>query len=473
MFTILLIFCSLIWILIIFVNISQKGFLILLIWLCIAPIVTNILWGSTNPFFALPSTAKSSWTKKVTYEREGDSYKTGETNINLVDIIEPTRALFGAFFLVFLSKAILHKRPLFLLDKTEAWMGVFSFILVASALLQSTRVVFSLHVALDAFIVPFLGYYVTRRLVTSEDRFHQLTQALGYLGIYVIMACLIERLIAIEFLHRVAGPFADRDLLYMVLTTVFYAMLLDEKQYFPRIIRRFLIVLIPLVIFLTLTRGNWIGFFAGICVWLFLSRRLINPVKRLGLVGLMLILGMILGTSTLVFLPQEILTGRVANENTANWRLQRWLVAIQTAVEHPIVGIGLNNMRDALGKSKLGYSAVHQAFLSIFAEHGAVGLLIYIAIIKSILGMGLALYRRGERLQDRWRGITIIAVLVGYQIPGLFTHTFYYFHLGAVYIFVFAGGIAGLYSRPIAISNPYKFSTDRQCTSATPFPTHY
>jgi hypothetical protein len=112
-------------------------------------------------------------------------------------------------------------------DRTEPWMAVFSLILVSSVFLQSNRLAFGLRITTDSFLVPFLGYYFARRLVTSEDRFHQLIRVLGCVGCYLICLSLIEFLMEPSLQYRIRGPFRHRDLLYTIVMVTFFMVLLD------------------------------------------------------------------------------------------------------------------------------------------------------------------------------------------------------------------------------------------------------
>jgi hypothetical protein len=68
--------------------------------------------------------------------------------------------------------------------------------------------------------------------------------------------------------------------------------------------------------------------------------------------------------------------------------------------------------------------------------------------------------------------VAVIAAMIAYQIPGFFNSSFYSFHFGQVYIFVFAGGIAGLHSCSLSLSSLYKFSSGHQRARATPISTY-
>jgi hypothetical protein len=55
-------------------------------------------------------------------------------------------------------------------------------------------------------------------------------------------------------------------------------------------------------------------------------------------------------------------------------------------------------------------------------------------------------------LQDKWRGVVIIAILAAQQIPSLFYSDLHSYPLGQAYVYVFIGAIAGLYDQPRSVS---------------------
>jgi O-antigen ligase len=245
------------------------------------------------------------------------------------------------------------------------------------------------------------------------------------------------------------------------MAVVFYALLeswpAHEERYvgtpaYPRSIHRFVLVLSPVIVGLTLTRGNWIGFLTSLWAFLFLGRRLINFARYIGVIGLVLLLLPILALILQVIVPQDIFTKRIGQAENVEGRLATWKATIQLGSMAPIWGVGLNNLNGLLSETQVqfstmrNYSTPHNSFLSIFVELGVVGLITYMALVASMIRMGLRLCRTGASTQDMWRGLIMVALIVAYQVPALFTNLFYVTGLLHVYVYVFTGAIAGLYS---------------------------
>ncbi len=297
--------------------------------------------------------------------------------------------------------------------------------------------------------------------MTNEDRFRRLTQVVGYTGLYLVVLGCFERLVHTHLFHRLAGPFQHRDLYYIVIMTMFFMVLLDsvpggghsnEKRALSSSVRWVLLFVAPVMIFLTWTRGNWLGFLSGASVFTLLGYRLLSRHWRLLAKGLPLVLLPLIIIIVLTSLPQQVVQDRILRHKTVYSRLAAWQLGIQEALKHPIFGIGLNNTRDVLGTSDSLYARArsvttqHNSFLAIFAELGAVGLILYLAIVVSIVRIGLNLYHKGAHLHDRWKGIGVIAIMMAHLIPAFFSNILYVPAVSHVYVFTFIGGIAGLYT---------------------------
>ena len=483
MLIILLSVCLLPWIAILLYQIASRRFTVLVLWLLIAPVVTNLAEGMGNT---------------TLYETSGSrdrNYDTGTAKITLYKLLKPTRILFSIFLVFFLLERLGKKRPTVPLDRTEIWMSILSVILIASVFLQSKRLAFGLHVAIDAFIVPFLAYYLTRRLVTNEDRFRQVIAVIGYMGFYVIPICLQESLLhrggyvdrwTREFeYHRVAGLFERRDHLYIAMLVVFCAVLSDflgrkglphEKGALPRSIAWLVMLLTPVVIFLTYTRGNWGGFMMGLGIMLFLGRRMLKFPSKVGAIGLALVFLPVIVIGAQSLASKELYEGRVTNWGNLFARVATWKVALEEAGEAPIFGIGLNNLNSTLQREKTlfkGSGSVttpHNAFVAILVDLGAVGLFLHLAIPAAIFQIGLRLYRRGSCFKDRWRGIAVIAVILAYHMPSLFEHLVYQPTVAHVYVYAFVGSVAGLYNNTLAAPQLYPSASEPRIMSAPPSP---
>jgi len=457
--------CALVWVALLFHHLALRGLTVLLIWLLIGPVASRVIINpSQNPFFQTPAQYEARQKENRLWKK---SFRSGEfdteNTINLEQLLNPTRTLLLAFFLVFLLNALAKWRPLGPFNGTELWMGAFFLTVLTSIFLKSYQFNYSMRVILDAFLVPFLTYFTTRRLVTQEVHLRQFIQVVGYLSAYLIGIAFIERLVHSYTFYRLGGPFYQEEILYIVLTVGFLIALLDAftsraqtemRAILPWGIRWVVLGLAPIVILLTWERANWVGFLMGVWGFFLLGYRLLNFSRKIIVIGLVLTLLPILATGIQALTPEDVVEERAGNSKTIYGRLATWQITIEEGLQHPVFGIGFDNMRYVLGTRTLTYEdvtsyiSVHNSYLALFAELGVVGLSIYLAMIASIIRMGVRLYRKGLRPQDRWRGVAVIAIMVAHLIPALFASKL---HLpkpwNTILVYSFVGGIAGLYSR--------------------------
>jgi O-antigen ligase len=458
--------CGLIWLLILLYFIIHRGFTVLLLWLLVAPIMLNIIYKPfSNPLFgqvgkkpaprAQELDAQDRAKKKAAVAQAADK----GASIRLGEVLEPTRTLFVLFLAVFIMEVAVRRKRLLPLDKTEMWMLAFVSILILSALFQSRRTGNSLRVAVDAFFIPFLAYYITRRLVTGAENYRRLVLVIGYLGLYLIGVAVLERLTVSGLLYRLSGPFNTDNQLYAVLVAVLFMMLGEtgagrsgEPPALPHWLRWSVILLIPPVIFGTWARSNWLGFFAGAWVFMFFARRLVPISQKVAVIGLILLLVPMAGVAVQALTSVEGVEERVTRTTSIYARIAAWQIVTQKGLENPIFGIGLKNAESVLTTERTSYKGVknetdaHNGFLTIFAEHGIPGLLSYGAIAFTLLQLGLDLYRRGIYPQDKWRGISVMALLAAYLTPVLTTTILQVPSLCHSYAFACLGGVAGLYT---------------------------
>jgi hypothetical protein len=461
----LVLLAGLIWVPLLFRGIERKGFVLLLVWLLVAPIAVNVVTRpGTNPFF-------NALVRKTDGVGTGGYFREG--GIKFMELVQPTRVLLIAFVIVFLMNALMRKRRLGRFDSTEKFAGIFSLLLLANVFWQSERVAFGIRVAIDAFIIPFIAYFCARRLVTSEDQLRQFMKIVGCVGIYLIIIGLIDRATMPGTFLRVQGPFEDRNEMYIILVVVFFMSLLDfmhstvlrnEAEVLPRIAQLFLLCFSPLIILLAWSRGNLLGFLLAVWTFLFLGRKMVGLRPKIAVAGLLLLLTPILALAVVEFTPREIVDSRVVRSQTVYSRLGAWQRMLEEGFESPIFGIGLNNLRNVLAEDRINFEGVysednpHNSLLSIFAEMGFVGLLAYLLILMSLIRIGTGLYRKGSNSRERWRGITVISILVGYWIPAFFVNAIYIPAVCHLYVYVYFGAIAGLHGKRRVLS-PMSAST--------------
>lgn len=439
----------------------QLGLLLFLTWLFIGPLATNVITMFDPKVQVFEMQADQDVSKRMAAR---DGFFTGTSSATLTELLEPTRAIAGLFVVVFLLNAVVrHNFGSF--DRTELLMAAFSLILVISVLFKSKIIGFSARIASDAFIVPFLFYFIARRLITNEDRFRKLIRAIGYMGMYVILISLIERAMQDWLFYHLRGPFAYSSTLYVVVSLVFFVVLSEHvqrssaasrSQPLSSFARGFILSVAPFVVILGWSRGNWLGFIAGLCVFVFSGWRLLNRSVKFALIGTVLVL-----TATIslgIGILAQALEPRIGHVETIYGRLATWMLVIDWGLNSPIFGIGLNNLREVLATNMVEFEGVpnfpriHNSYLAILAEQGIVGLVVYLTMAVSMMRVGMFLYRSGSGPRDIWRGVAVLAIMAAYFVPAMFAATIHV-HIPFTHIFVYAfcGAVAGRYGQVRAI----------------------
>jgi hypothetical protein len=214
MLELLIVISALVWFPLVIHQMAHRGLLVLVIWLCAGPVVSNLIDDpGRNPLFPVSTFVEEDEQQPNARQKRVDGYFVQEETIRIKELLDPTRIIFVLFFVAFLGRSVILDRRWLTLDRTEKWMLVFCLLVLANVAFFSRRLAFSARIAVDAFVIPFLAYFVARRFVADERCFNKFLRAMAYFGCFLIVVCLIERVIHPTQLHRVQGPFKSRDYL--------------------------------------------------------------------------------------------------------------------------------------------------------------------------------------------------------------------------------------------------------------------
>lgn len=210
-----------------------------------------------------------------------------------------------------------------------------------------------------------------------------------------------------------------------------------------------------LAVFFTFSRGDLIAVFAMI-VWL-MRRWRPSPMLVIGLIMILVAIPPLLPErylDRLVAIPTALTSSQSGpSEDSLRGRLSELLSAALMVVDHPLLGVGINNYPSNYQDyaQKIGLDSrhserhAHNMYLEWMAETGIVGTGILLAILwfgfKSLSDSHQTMLNRN---QDKLAGMIAAFQLgvIGYSIAALFLHTAYprYFWL----LMAIAFGIANL-----------------------------
>jgi O-antigen ligase len=235
----------------------------------------------------------------------------------------------------------------------------------------------------------------------------------------------------------------------------------------PKWVLVFVLIGSPVVIVFTLTRGNWVGFLAGLWMCGLLGRKLLVRRQKLAMVGLLIGLvpiGIVAGQA---LLETSVIGERATRISTIETRLRTYGLVVEAARKNPLFGIGLNNVRDYLRERSRNVDGrvlgtAHNSYLAVVSELGIFALAAYLGIMWSIYRVGFRMFRAEGDITARWRGMAAIAMLTAYLVPGLFTHLVYGQLFAHIYLFACLGAIVGRYGsfefRPSLVTAPIRIN---------------
>ncbi|ADU50765.1 O-antigen polymerase [Thermaerobacter marianensis DSM 12885] len=178
--------------------------------------------------------------------------------------------------------------------------------------------------------------------------------------------------------------------------------------------------------FLTYTRGGWLGLAVAVAVFVLLvDARYLAAVAAVGVTAVFLVPGML-----------ERLTGLLDfSEGSGAFRLNLYRVALVMWSRSPWLGVGAGNylayypdvIRDypLLDQRFVTYSS-HNAFLTVAAETGVLGLAVFLVIVVLALRVAFSGWRHGLRAGDRLLFLGGGCGMIAFLVQSLSNITFFH-----------------------------------------------
>jgi hypothetical protein len=281
-----------------------------------------------------------------------------------------------------------------------------------------TRSVVSVHYRLiGGYIFPFVVFGLVLHAFRLEQDFRRLAMFFAVLSAYLTFTGWCERfhfdaLIWPRFINdptvgihwgRVRGPFVMSAAMGLALVySYFNNLVLARNVHRGRWLLYGLNALMLPAIFWTKTRSVWLSFVLCSLIWaLYSHRRTTRAVSVSILVALALVVAVINMDN---FLTAEREKGGLTDVEPLLLRIGLAHMTWDIVQEHPVFGVGFGHFRDfAPGVARdpsspfyaFGSSALeHNNLLSIVAETGVIGLLLYVAMVIVLLRSSIRLYRK-------------------------------------------------------------------------------
>lgn len=301
------------------------------------------------------------------------------------------------------------------------------------------------------YYFPAIVLMLTYFTVNDEPQIKKICWFFMFFGLYLTFTAWAEhfKVWSLVFPHyisvpeygihwgRARGPFLVSASLGITLVFCFFNNLflsLRSQGSVKVVLHGANLLMLP-AIFFTQTRSVWLAMVVCTFLWIGLIRRIRSRVT----VVAMLLAGVIVGGAIFWsdIVSRDRTQGGVTDPYPIYARFGLVKMTLQMCSEHPILGVGFGHFRDyATGFSQDPTSKYirfgsrlmeHNNFLSILAEGGIVGLLIYVLMLGAIFRHSLRLYRRIPPDASGWvcRELVILywVLLVDYLIDGMFRET--------------------------------------------------
>jgi putative inorganic carbon (HCO3(-)) transporter len=324
-------------------------------------------------------------------------------------------------------------RDMMLLGVLWIWMTITTLI--------STNSTEFLHHAADSwerwrFVTKVLFMTVCMiPIVSSFERLRILMLTIaGCFGFYVLKS--LPFVILTGGVYRLYGPersmIADNNdfglALNMTLPMYFYLAQSETRPWLKRLMAFLFVITLP-AIFFTYSRGALVGLGATLLLMLLQSKR------RLAIVPVV-----VMGLLIAVFLAPQAwqdrmdLRGDSVMDSSARSRLNAWAFSRALAADYPITGGGFATFTPELFAQYaptmvLNTYGAHSVYFQVLAEHGYVGLTIYLGFVASALATARKVGRLAKRSGAREVGLYADMFqfsLVGFLVCGLFLGRAYF-----------------------------------------------
>lgn len=304
---------------------------------------------------------------------------------------------------------------------------------------------------IGGYYFPFIALVLTYFAVNDEPQIKKICWFFMLFGAYLTLTAWAEyfKIWSIVFpkyivdpelgIHwgRARGPFLVSASLGITLVFCFFnnLYLAHHTQGATRIIIYLLNLAMLPAIFFTQTRSVWLAMIICIFTWLKLNRHLRSRgAMTMAVLAGLLIIGSIFWTN---ILSRERRHGGITEPYPIYARFGLAKMTWQLFKDHPLTGVGFGHFRDyaiqyAQDPSskyiKWGSRLMeHNNFLSILAECGLIGLVLYVIMLVMIFRYSLRLYRRIPPNADGWVSRELVVLywmlLIDYLVDGMFRET--------------------------------------------------
>ncbi|MCX7697532.1 MAG: O-antigen ligase family protein [Bacteroidales bacterium] len=230
----------------------------------------------------------------------------------------------------------------------------------------------------------------------------------------------------------------------LVCPLLFMEILNRKRSLIIRILAGIMFTILLLGLYLSFSRGAWLGFIVALVAGLIVYFRI--PFKYLFISFLVVVIGGFIFQQKIFellyknkqdsspnFLENVQSITNIRTDASNLERINRWNCAIRMALDYPITGTGPGTYQFLYAPYQMSYERTiistnagtlgnaHSEYLGSMAEQGFPGMMIFLAIIIYVFYMGFELFNKLRRI-DPQKSYLVFGILLG--LLTYFTHAF-------------------------------------------------
>jgi O-antigen ligase len=185
-------------------------------------------------------------------------------------------------------------------------------------------------------------------------------------------------------------------------------------------------MLVSLSIILTFSRGAYLAIAFGLIILFITSNRIKTKIKSItitiGFVSILYLLG-----NRVPLNPINYITNRFSNLLTDAWsgRLGIWSNAMNTFLNNPVFGIGINSIREYNLENYMRSVYVHNSLIEVLVETGIVGISLYMIFWFLLLRTANILSKKQKK--TKYLLVTLLAIFLQMNTLSILYNEGFYF----------------------------------------------
>lgn len=300
------------------------------------------------------------------------------------------------------------------------------------------------------WFVLMISVFIIRRSVNNKKDLYKILTCFvfaalltGFFGLYQYLSGNVnttwtDTQLFEELKLRVYSTFENPNVFgeYLLLVIpVSIALFINKKGIKNKAVNAGIILVLIANLFLTYSRGCYIGLAAGIVIFIWLV-----DMRLLGI-------GIFAAIPALFLMPSSIISRITSITNLADsstsYRVSIWRGTLRMLKDYAFTGVGIGEEAYNAVYPKYALSSIiaphsHNLFLQIMCSVGVIGLIVFLIMIFSYIRNGVSVTHRTEDVPSKIMFATFVSAMVSFMIQSVFDYTWYNYRIFMVF-WIFVG----------------------------------